>query len=85
MVKLKTESIKARIETDRHVIVGTVHPPSIAYRSRLSDLINQKDISFLSVTGADIYGAGQLEAPIISAAFLAVNLRKVEMITPVEE
>ncbi len=85
MVKLKTESVKVRIETDRHIIVGTVHPPSVSYRSRLSDLLNQKELSFLSVTEADVYTAGQPKAAISSVAFLAVNLRKIEMITPVEE
>lgn len=85
MVKLKTENIKVRIETGRHIIIGTVHPPAVAYRSRLSDLLNQKEVSFISVTDVEVYQNGQPEAPLYSAAFLALNLRKIEMITPIEE
>ena len=78
--KIKTDDIAVSIDTCCHTIVGTVHPPSMAYRSRLSDLLNQKDVLFLSVTGALVYEKGKMEAPLYSAEFLAVNTRKIEMI-----
>ena len=83
--KMKTESIKVSIETCCHMIVGIVHPPALAYRSRLSDLLNQKNISFLSVTDVRVYRTSKPDELLYTTSFLAVNLSKIEMIRPMEE
>ena len=79
--KMKTESIRVAIETCGHKIIGMVHPPSLAYRSRLSDLLNQPEISFLSVTDAEVYAREGSEM-LYSTEYLSVNLRSVELIRP---
>jgi len=83
--KMKTEKVKVSIETCCRTIIGTVHPPSLAYRSRLSDLLNQKDLAFLSVTDAEVYQTGHSEKPLFTSEYLAVNLEKIEIIRPLEE
>lgn len=83
--KRKTEKIRVRIETARYSIVGTVHPPAKAYRSRLSDLLNQKEAVFLPVTDAEAYRHDNLSQPEFTASFLALNLNSVDMVRPLDD
>lgn len=82
--KLKTEKIRVSIEIGSCTIVGTVHTPAISYRSRLSDLLNQKEATFLSVTDAAVYRLDNMEEPAYSTPYLAVNLSSIEMVRPLE-
>ena len=83
--KVKTEHIRVYLETRNCAITGTVHPPSLSYRSRLSDLLNQKEASFLSVTDASVYRFDDLTEPVYSADYLAVNLTNIELVRPLKE
>lgn len=82
--RVKTEKIRVSIETSSSTIVGTVHKPAQAYRSRLSDLLNQKEANFLSVTDAAVYRQDDLSEPSYSTPYLAVNLNTIEMVRPLE-
>lgn len=81
----QTERIRVRIETSRYAITGTVHPPAIAYRSRLSDLLNQKEAVFLSVTDVEASLLGDPSIVEYTTPFLAVNLNSIETVRPLEE
>lgn len=83
--KPAVDSVRVCIETSSWTIVGTVHPPSPSYRSRLSDLLNQKDITFLSVTDAAVYRSDDLAQPAYSAPYMAVNIQSIEVVRPLEE
>jgi hypothetical protein len=82
--KMKTEKIRVSIETASCTIVGTVHTPAMSYRSRLSDLLNQKEVTFLSVTDAAVYRLDDMEEPAYSTPYLAVNLNSIEVVRPLE-
>lgn len=82
--KLKTEKIRVSIDTSSCTIVGTVHTPAISYRSRLSDLLNQQEAIFLSVTDVAVYKLDNMEEPAYSTPYLAVNLSSIEMVRPLE-
>jgi len=82
--KVKTEKIRVSIETASCTIVGTVHTPAISYRSRLSDLLNQRETTFLSVTDAAVYRLDDMEQPAYSTSYLAVNLSSIEIVRPLE-
>ncbi len=82
--KIKTEKIRVSIETCSCTIVGTVHTPAVSYRSRLSDLLNQKEATFLSVTDAAVYRIDDMEEPAYATPYLAVNLASIEMVRPLE-
>lgn len=82
--KKKTERIRVRIETSRHSIIGTVHPPAIAYRSRLSDLLNQKEAVFLPVTDVKAYPVENPDILEFEAPFVAINLNKIDSVRPLE-
>jgi hypothetical protein len=44
--------LRVRLETERHVIEGTLQMPSEGYRSRMTDFLNSHDSDFLPVTDA---------------------------------
>lgn len=82
---MRTEKIRVSIETHSWTIVGTVHAPVSAYRSRLSDLLNQKEANFLSVTDAAVFPRDDLEEPAYSTHYMAVNVAGIEVVRPLEE
>ena len=46
--------LRVRLETERHVIEGTLQLPSEGYRSRMTDFLNSHDSYFLPVTDATL-------------------------------
>src|SRR3954463_7954508 len=46
--------LRVRLETERHVIEGTLQLPSEGYRSRMTDFLNSHDSDFLPITEADV-------------------------------
>ncbi len=45
---------RVRIETDRHLIVGTLQLPNEGYRSRTTDFLNANDTGFIALTDAEV-------------------------------
>lgn len=82
---MKTEKIRVSIETSSWTVVGTVHAPVSAYRSRLSDLLNQKEANFVSVTDAAVFPRDDLVEPAYSASYMAINVNSIETVRPLEE
>jgi hypothetical protein len=46
--------LRVRLETERHVIEGTLQLPNEGYRSRMTDFLNSHDSDFLPVTDATL-------------------------------
>lgn len=71
---------RIRIETDRHVIEGTLQLPSEGYRSRTTDFLNAHESEFLALTDASVRwldGTTDSEA----RPFVAVSTRHVVLVT----
>ncbi len=83
--KQRTEPVEVVIETANLAIEGTVHPPAIAYRSRLSDLLNQKGAVFLNVTNATVYSPRDAQEPTYTTPYIAVNLNSIDTVRPLED
>jgi len=81
----RTEPVRVTIETSSCRIIGNVHPPAVAYRSRLSDLLNQKGAVFLNITDAIVYSPRDADEPAYSTPYIAVNLSSIEVVRPMEE
>jgi hypothetical protein len=67
---------RVRLETQRHIIEGTLQLPNEGYRSRLTDFLNARDREFVALTDVDlkpVSGFGELE----NVDFLAVATRHV--------
>lgn len=81
----RTEKVRVTIETCTCTIMGNVHPPAIAYRSRLSDLLNQKGVVFLNITDATVYSPRGSAEPAYTTSYIAVNLSSIDVVRPMEE
>jgi hypothetical protein len=67
---------RVRLETERHVIQGTLQLPSEGYRSRMTDFLNSHDSDFLPITDAELTaadGGGATERH----DYLAVSVRHI--------
>jgi hypothetical protein len=84
MAKAKSKAAEVEVWTAQHRIVGKVHiPTEEGYRGRLSDLLNQPDLPFLSLTDVSVY---KLEGDLLwQAKFLAVNKSAVVLVKALVE
>jgi hypothetical protein len=68
--------LRVRLETERHVIEGTLQLPREGYRSRMTDFLNSHDSDFLPITDATLR-ARAADAPSEEHAYLAVSVRHI--------
>ena len=68
--------LRVRLETERHVIEGTLQLPREGYRSRMTDFLNSHDSDFLPVTDATITPLEGGAAP-EQHDYLAVSVRHI--------
>jgi hypothetical protein len=74
---------RVRIETERHVVEGTLQLPHEGYRSRMTDFLNAHEQDFVPVTDAEVTwldGARGSE----HLAYVAVSTRHVVLVTELE-
>jgi hypothetical protein len=67
--------LRVRLETERHVIEGTLQLPNEGYRSRMTDFLNSHDSDFLPVTDARLTTRGKDGAE--QHEYLAVSVRHI--------
>jgi hypothetical protein len=68
--------LRVRLETERHVIEGTLQLPNEGYRSRMTDFLNSHDSDFLPVTDATLAPYGD-DRPKERHEYLAVSVRHI--------
>ena len=68
--------LRVRLETERHVIEGTLQMPSEGYRSRMTDFLNSHDSDFLPVTSATLSACEGDRTP-EEHEYLAVSVRHI--------
>jgi hypothetical protein len=68
--------LRVRLETERHVIEGTLQLPSEGYRSRMTDFLNSHDSDFLPVTDATLSPRNAGGSP-EQHDYLAVSVRHI--------
>jgi hypothetical protein len=76
--------LRVRLETERHVIEGTLQLPSEGYRSRMTDFLNSHDSDFLPVTDARLTTRGA-DAPAERHDYLAVSVRHIALGVELED
>ena len=76
--------LRVRLETDRHVIQGTLQLPSEGYRSRMTDFLNAHESDFLPITSAELtwIGAGRAQE---EHEYLAVSVRHIVLGVELED
>jgi hypothetical protein len=68
--------LRVRLETERHLIEGTLQLPSEGYRSRMTDFLNSHDSDFLPITDARL-SARDADAAPERHEYLAVSVRHI--------
>ena len=68
--------LRVRLETERHVIEGTLQLPNEGYRSRMTDFLNSHDSDFLPVTDAQLTWIGA-DRPPEEHDYVAVSVRQI--------
>jgi hypothetical protein len=68
--------LRVRVETERHVIEGTLQLPSEGYRSRLTDFLNSHDSDFLPITDALVTWP-DAQRPAETHEYIAVSVRHI--------
>jgi hypothetical protein len=80
-------SSTSRVEvwTDRHRIVGDLHVPTFGEGAkwRVSDVLNQREKSFLSLSNVSVYASNGRR--IWQGAFLAVNKNSIILLKALKE
>ena len=71
---------RAVFETDRQLIVGDVTLPPEGYQSRFSDVLNRRDLDFLSLTNAEITSLA--DGTVKERPFLVISKSQVRLAYP---
>ena len=75
--------LRVRLETEHHVIQGTLQLPSEGYRSRVTDYLNAHHSDFLPITEAQLAWHGESREP-EAHEYLAVSVRHVVLVAELE-
>lgn len=74
------------VETSRHRIIGDITLPREGYRSRISDFLNQGDLSFVALADATLVPLDPSAAnDPVSLGFVAIGTRHIELTYPADE
>ena len=71
---------RVRVETERHVIEGTLQLPMEGYRSRTTDFLTAHEGEFLALTDAEVARVDGPGAP-ERRGFVAVSTRHIVLVT----
>ncbi|HYI18892.1 MAG TPA: hypothetical protein VD836_09285 [Solirubrobacteraceae bacterium] len=75
--------LRVRLETNRHIIEGTLQLPSEGYRSRMTDFLNSHDSDFLPVTEAKLTWI-EASRPPERREYVAVSVRQIVLAVELE-
>ena len=74
---------RVRVETQRHIIEGTLQLPNEGYRSRTTDFLNAHDSDFIALIDADVIWTDGAREP-ERQQFMAISARHVILVTELE-
>jgi hypothetical protein len=74
---------RVRVETQRHIIEGTLQLPHEGYRSRTTDYLNAHDSDFIALIDADVRWLDSAHDP-ERQEYLAISARHIILVTELE-
>jgi hypothetical protein len=80
--RIPTKPVKVMITTDDYEIQGCLHIKVGSYQSRLSDLLNAKDVKFLPITDAVYLGVNNPEGKPSHADIMIVRIDSIKSVVP---
>lgn len=84
MQRIQTQPIRIMVTTDDHEIEGYMHIKPGGYQSRISDLLNAKELHFVPITEAVYRSLRHPEQPSRQAATLIIRLDTIRMVIPLD-
>ena len=79
-----TEPARVRLELGSRVLVGDVKIPDVAFKARVSDLVNDRERRFLPLVNVEVFD-GASGRVISRSPFILVRLDAVDLILPLRE
>jgi hypothetical protein len=83
--KIETHAIKVHVDTDDYEIEGYIHIKPGGYQSRLSDILNVKDVRFLPITCATCRNRRRPDEEPRQVKTMILRLETINMVVPVDE
>jgi hypothetical protein len=83
--KVHTETIRALITTDDYEIEGNLHIKPGGYQSRISDLLNIKELHYVPITEATFRKLDSPDEQPRQAKTLIIKLDSIKMVVPLDE
>ena len=83
MRRMQFRRERVRVETQRHIIEGTLQLPNEGYRSRTTDFLNAHDSDFIALIDADVIWTDGAREP-ERQEFMAISARHVILVTELE-
>ncbi len=80
--KIRTKPMKVTVVTDDYEIHGLMHIKPGGYQSRVSDLLNARDLQFVPITQATYRNLRHPEEPARKAWTLIIRLDYIKMVVP---
>lgn len=79
---METQIQRVVLETSTRRIVGDLTLPAEGYRTRISDLLNRRDISFLAVANATLEDLDSNGSGPVDLDFVAIGINQLELVYP---
>jgi hypothetical protein len=80
--KIQTQPMKVLVTTDDYEIRGLMHIKPGGYQSRISDLLNVRDLHYIAITQATYRSLKRPDEPTRKAWTLIVRLDSIKMVVP---
>ena len=80
--KIQTEAVKVLVTTDDYEIEGYMHVKPGGYQSRISDLLNVKELHYIPITEATCRKLSDPAAPPRQVHTLILRLDTIKMVIP---
>jgi hypothetical protein len=81
---IQTKPIKVMVTTDDYEIQGYMHIKPGGYQSRISDLLNVKELHYVPITDATFRKLRQPDEPPRKAQTLILKLDTIKMVVPLD-
>ncbi|GBE57650.1 hypothetical protein BMS3Abin01_00571 [bacterium BMS3Abin01] len=82
--QIKTKPIKVLVTTDDYEIEGFMHIKPGGYQSRVSDLLNAKELHYVPITHAVFRKLRHPDEPSRKTATLILRLDTIKMVVPLD-
>ena len=79
---METQIQRVVLETANRRIVGDLTLPAEGYRTRISDLLNRRDIQFLAVANATLEDLDGGDGGSVELDFVAIGIGQLELVYP---